>query len=161
MASQVKQAIVSADKAQKLWAARTAHERAVVLQKWSQIILENIEELALILTLEQGKPLAESRVEITSGTAFIDWYAEESKRIYGDIIPSLRNDLQFQVTKEPIGTVAAITPWNFPFSMITRKAAPALAAGCSMVLKPAEATPLTALALAALSQEAGIPPVGF
>jgi len=156
-AQQVNEAIVAADKAQKGWAGLTAQARADYLMAWRRLIDLHTDELAEILTLEQGKPLVEARAEILAGAAFLDWFSEEAKRVYGDIIPTIRKDLQLQVTKEPIGTVAAITPWNFPFSMIMRKAAPALAAGCTMVLKPAEATPLTALALAALAELAGIP----
>ncbi len=156
-AQQVHEAIVAADQAQKKWADLTAQTRADYLMSWRRLIDLHIDELAEILTLEQGKPLIEARAEILAGAVFLDWFSEEAKRVYGDIIPTLRKDIQLQVTKEPIGTVAAITPWNFPFSMITRKAAPALAAGCTMVLKPAEATPLTALALAALAEQAGIP----
>lgn len=150
-------AVVSAQKAQLGWAKKSAKERSQILRRWFDLIIENQNDLAIILTMEQGKPLSEALGEIAYGAAYIEWYAEEGKRIYGDIIPSLRDDQQILVTKEPIGVCAAITPWNFPNAMITRKVAPALAAGCSFVLRPASQTPLSALALAVLAEEAGVP----
>lgn len=129
----------------------------MILRKWFELIMQNQEELAQILSLEQGKPLAESRGEIAYGASFIEWFAEESKRIYGDVLPQDKAGRRLFVTKQPIGVVAAITPWNFPNAMITRKAAPALAAGCAIVIKPAAETPLSALALAQLADQAGIP----
>ena len=132
-------------------------ERAKVLQRWYALIMENADDLALLMTLEQGKPLAEARGEIAYGAAYFEWYAEEAKRIYGDTIPAPADNLRIMVTKEPIGVCAAITPWNFPSAMITRKAAAALAAGCPMVIKPASQTPYSALALAVLAEQAGVP----
>jgi len=139
------------------WKERTAKERAALLRKWYELSLVHQEDLALLLTSEQGKPLAEARSEVAYGATFFEWFAEEGKRTYGDIIPSPNRGQRILVTKQPVGVCAAITPWNFPFAMITRKVAPALAAGCTIVVKPAEATPLSALALAALAEEAGIP----
>jgi len=139
------------------WAARTAKERAVILHKWHDLIMDNQDDLAVLMSEEQGKPLAESRGEIAYGASYIDWYAEEARRIYGDIMPSPAADKRVLVLKQPIGVVAAITPWNFPNAMIARKVAPALAAGCSVIVKPSEETPLSALALAALGERAGIP----
>ncbi|MCU0892501.1 MAG: aldehyde dehydrogenase family protein, partial [Sandarakinorhabdus sp.] len=150
-------AIAAAEAAQKAWAATPARERAAIIRRWHDLIVANADSLARILTLEQGKPLAEARAEILYGAAFFDWYADEAKRLYGDIIPSYAADRRLLALRQPIGVVAAITPWNFPMAMIPRKAAPALAAGCTMVLKPASATPLSALALAALAQQAGVP----
>lgn len=150
-------AIAAAEKALPEWRAKTAKERAGILKEWNKLILENQEDLAVILSAEQGKPLAESRGEIGYGASFIEWFAEESKRIYGDVIPGHAADKRIVVIKQPVGVTAAITPWNFPNAMITRKVGPALAAGCTMVVKPAEATPLSALALAELSLRAGIP----
>lgn len=150
-------AVEAAYAAQLGWANKSAKERSCILRRWFDLIIENKDDLAVILTMEQGKPLSEAKGEIAYGAAYIEWYAEEGKRIYGDIIPSLSSDQQILVTKEPIGVCAAITPWNFPNAMITRKIAPALAAGCSFVLRPASQTPLSALALAVLSEEAGIP----
>ena len=140
------------------WRAKTAKERSAVLRKWYEAMLANSDDLALILTTEQGKPLAESKGEIAIGAAYIEWFAEEAKRVYGDVIPTISNDRRLVVVKEPVGVCAAITPWNFPSSMITRKVAPALAAGCTVVIKPAEATPYSALALAELAHRAGFPP---
>lgn len=151
------QAIEAAAVAQKKWQALLPKERSVILRKWFELIMQNQEELAQILSLEQGKPLAESRGEIAYGASFIEWFAEESKRIYGDVLPQDKAGRRLFVTKQPIGVVAAITPWNFPNAMITRKAAPALAAGCAIVIKPAAETPLSALALAQLADQAGIP----
>ena len=156
-AAETAAAIAAADNAMKSWRKKTAKERAAVLQKWHQLILENQEDLATLMTAEQGKQLAESRGEVAYGASFIEWFAEEGKRAYGDIIPTHAADKRILVTKEPVGVVAAITPWNFPNAMITRKAAPALAAGCTIVIKPAELTPLSALALAELADRAGIP----
>ncbi|HGO5824159.1 TPA: NAD-dependent succinate-semialdehyde dehydrogenase [Mannheimia haemolytica] len=151
------QAIEAAAVAQKKWQALLPKERSVILRKWFELIMQNQEELAQILSLEQGKPLAESRGEIAYGSSFIEWFAEEGKRIYGDVLPQDKAGRRLFVTKQPIGVVAAITPWNFPNAMITRKAAPALAAGCAIVIKPAAETPLSALALAVLAEQAGIP----
>lgn len=150
-------AIAAAKAAMPAWAAKTAKERANILRAWFNLIMENQEQLAHLLTLEQGKPLAESMGEIAYGASFIEWFAEEGKRLYGDIIPSHGADKRILVLKQPIGVVAAITPWNFPIAMITRKVGPALAAGCTAVVKPAEDTPLSALALALLAEQAGIP----
>jgi succinate-semialdehyde dehydrogenase / glutarate-semialdehyde dehydrogenase len=140
------------------WRARTALERSQVLRKWADLQRAHADDLALILTTEQGKPLAEAKGEIAIGAAYVDWFAEEARRVYGDVIPSIAPDRRIIVVKEPVGVCAAITPWNFPSSMITRKVAPALAAGCTVLLKPAEATPFSALALAELAQRAGFPP---
>src|SRR5438067_9992574 len=127
------------------------------MRRWSDLMLEHAEALALLMTAEQGKPLAESRAEIEYAASFLEWFGEEAKRVYGDTIPTYMADRRIVVTKEPVGVTAGITPWNFPAAMITRKAAPAIAAGCTMVLKPAEQTPLTALALAVLAERAGVP----
>ncbi|KQV44112.1 MULTISPECIES: NAD-dependent succinate-semialdehyde dehydrogenase [unclassified Rhizobium] len=154
---EVGSAIDAAEVAQKLWAKRTAKERARVLNAWFQLILDNADDLALILTSEQGKPLAEARGEVVSNAAYLEWFAEEAKRIDGDIIPGANAGQRIMVLKQPVGVCAAITPWNFPNGMITRKAGPALAAGCSMLLKPASQTPLSALALAVLAERAGVP----
>ncbi|MGE0383326.1 MAG: NAD-dependent succinate-semialdehyde dehydrogenase [Gammaproteobacteria bacterium] len=156
--AETRRAILAARAAQKSWAARTAKDRATVLRRWYELLLAHQEDLARILTAEQGKPLAEARAEIVYGAGFIDWFAEEGRRIYGDTIPQHAVDKRILVIKQPIGVCAAITPWNFPNAMITRKAGPALAAGCAMVLKPAPQTPFSALALALLGAEAGIPP---
>ncbi len=156
-AAETEAAIKAADAAQKLWAAKTAKERSIILRRWYDLVIENADDLALILTLEQGKPLAEAKGEILYGASFIEWFAEEARRVYGDVIPGHAEDKRIVVIKQPIGVVAAITPWNFPNAMITRKAGPALAAGCAMVLKPAEQTPFSAIALAVLAQRAGLP----
>lgn len=156
-AVETRRAIDAAAAAFPAWRARTAKERSNLLRRWYELILENKEVLAALMTLEQGKPLAESRGEIGAGAAQVEWAAEEAKRIYGDVIPSGAANTRFVVLKSPIGVCAGITPWNFPHSMITRKVAPALAAGCTFVLKPAEQTPLSALALAVLAERAGIP----
>ncbi|MDQ7777100.1 MAG: NAD-dependent succinate-semialdehyde dehydrogenase [Paracoccus aminovorans] len=140
------------------WSARTAAQRAQVLRRWHALILREREALAQILTLEQGKPLAESRAEIDISAAYVEWFAEEGRRVYGDVIPSPVGGRQTIVTKQPVGVTCAITPWNFPASMVTRKLAPALAAGCTMLVKPSERTPFIALALAELAEEAGMPP---
>lgn len=151
------EAIDGAQDALPAWSAKTAQERSKILRKWFDLICENADDLALILTQEQGKPLKEAKGEILYGASFIEWFAEEAKRTYGDVIPSHGADKRIVVIKQPIGVVAAITPWNFPNAMITRKVAPALAAGCTVVVKPSEETPLSALALAVLAEDAGIP----
>ncbi|MDO5055070.1 MAG: NAD-dependent succinate-semialdehyde dehydrogenase [Pasteurella oralis] len=156
-ASETKYAIECAAKAQKQWQKVTPKERASVLRRWYDLVIENHEELAQLLSLEQGKPITESRGEILYGASFIEWFAEEAKRIYGDVLPQDKENHRLLVIKQGIGVVAAITPWNFPNAMITRKAAPAFAAGCAIVLKPAQETPLSALALAELAHQAGIP----
>jgi succinate-semialdehyde dehydrogenase / glutarate-semialdehyde dehydrogenase len=150
-------AIQAAERALPAWRALTAKQRAALLKKWFDLMIANTEDLAQIVTAENGKPLAESRGEVAYGASFIEWFAEEGKRIYGDVIPPHMPDKRLIVLRQPIGVTAAITPWNFPIAMITRKAAPALAAGCTMVLKPAEQTPLSALAMAELALRAGIP----
>ncbi|UTY60663.1 NADP-dependent succinate-semialdehyde dehydrogenase [Massilia sp. erpn] len=159
--AETRRAIEAANAAWPAWRKKSAKERAVVLRKWYELILENADDLALLMTTEQGKPLAESKGEVQYGASFIEWFAEEGKRVAGETLASPWPDRRLVVTKEPIGVCAAITPWNFPIAMITRKAGPALAAGCPMVLKPAEATPFSALALAALAERAGIPPGVF
>ncbi|MEA3175224.1 MAG: succinate-semialdehyde dehydrogenase / glutarate-semialdehyde dehydrogenase, partial [Gammaproteobacteria bacterium] len=156
-AAETRRAIAAAAAALPAWASRTAKERAQVLRRWFDLMLEHQSDLATLMTAEQGKPLAESRGEISYAASFIEWFAEEAKRLYGDIIPGHQADKRIMVLRQPVGVVAAITPWNFPAAMITRKAGPALAAGCTMVLKPASQTPLSALALAELGQRAGIP----
>ncbi len=157
-ATETQAAILAAEKALPEWSAKLPAHRAIILKKWHDLILANAEDLALLMTLEQGKPLAESRGEVRYGCTFIEWFAEEGKRAYGDIIPPHMPGMKLLVVKQPVGVVAAITPWNFPNAMITRKVAPALAAGCTVVLKPSEETPLSALALAELAQRAGMPP---
>jgi succinate-semialdehyde dehydrogenase/glutarate-semialdehyde dehydrogenase len=152
------QAIGAAERAFPAWSARTAKDRCAILRRWHDAILANQGELAQLLTLEQGKPLAEARAEILYGASFVEWFAEEARRAYGDVIPTHAKDKRLLVLKQPVGVVGAITPWNFPNAMVTRKAAPALAAGCTIVLKPAEETPLSAIALQSLALEAGIPP---
>ncbi|HXV35916.1 MAG TPA: NAD-dependent succinate-semialdehyde dehydrogenase [Myxococcota bacterium] len=155
--AQVAAAIDAAEAAWPAWRSKTAKERAALLMRWYALMLENQEDLALIMTLEQGKPLAESRGEILYAASFVQWFAEEGKRTYGDVIPSHGADKRIVTLKQPIGVVAAITPWNFPSAMITRKVGPALAAGCPVVVKPAKNTPLSALALAELADRAGLP----
>jgi succinate-semialdehyde dehydrogenase / glutarate-semialdehyde dehydrogenase len=155
--AETNRAIRAAEAAFPAWRARTAKERSAILRRWFDLMIANQEDLARILTLEQGKPLSEAKSEILYGASFLEWFAEEAKRIYGDVIPHHKNGVRLVVQKEPVGVVAAITPWNFPNAMITRKAAPALAAGCTFVIKPAEATPLSALALAVLAERAGVP----
>jgi succinate-semialdehyde dehydrogenase/glutarate-semialdehyde dehydrogenase len=155
--AETRRAIEAANAAWGGWRAQTAKQRATILRRWFELILANKDDLAAIMTAEQGKPLAESGGEVMYGASFIEWFAEEGKRIYGDVIPSHLPDRRILVTKQPVGVVAAITPWNFPNAMITRKAGPALAAGCTIVIKPASETPLSALALAVLAEEAGIP----
>jgi succinate-semialdehyde dehydrogenase/glutarate-semialdehyde dehydrogenase len=156
-ADETKRAIAAAATALPAWRARTAKDRAVIMRRWFDLMIANQDDLAALMTAEQGKPLAESRTEIAYSASFIEWFAEEAKRLYGDIIPGHQGDKRIMVLRQPVGVVAAITPWNFPSAMITRKAGPALAAGCTMVLKPATQTPLSALALAELAQRAGIP----
>ncbi len=150
-------AIAAAEAARHGWAARTAKERAIVLRRWFDLMMDNQEDLARIMTAEQGKPLPEARGEVAYGASFIEWFAEEAKRIYGETIPGHQPDKRITVLRQPIGTCASITPWNFPNAMIARKVAPALAAGCSMVARPASQTPLSALAMAKLAEEAGVP----
>ena len=145
--AQAAEAIAAAQVAQKEWAARTGKERSVILRKWYDLMMENAEDLALILTAEQGKPLAEARGEVAYGASFIEFFAEEAKRIYGETIPGHQPDKRITVLKQPIGVAASITPWNFPNAMITRKAGPALAAGCAFVARPAKETPLSALVM--------------
>ena len=156
-ADATKAAIVAAETAFKIWRTKMPKERSAILRRWFQMIMDAQEDLAQILTAEMGKPLAEARGEIAYGASFIEWFAEEGKRVYGDVIPSPQADRRILVVKQPIGVVAAITPWNFPNAMITRKVAPALAVGCTVVIKPAAETPLSALALAELGERAGIP----
>ena len=155
--AETKRAIAAAEAALPAWRALAAKERSKILRKWFDLIVANADDLALLLTTEQGKPLAEARGEILYGASFVEWFAEEAKRVYGDVIPSPTNDRRIVVLKQPIGVVAAITPWNFPIAMITRKVAPGLAVGCTFVLKPAGQTPFSALALAELAERAGVP----
>lgn len=150
-------AIDAAELALAAWRKRPAQERAALLRRWHDLILANQEDLAQLLTAEQGKPLDDARAEVAYAASFVDWFAEEARRIYGDVIPAPTGDRRILTLKEPVGVCGAITPWNFPYAMVTRKVAPALAAGCTMVLKPAEQTPLCALALGVLAQQAGIP----
>ncbi|EHP43236.1 succinate-semialdehyde dehydrogenase (NADP+) [Cupriavidus basilensis OR16] len=156
-ADETRQAIEAASRALPAWRARTAKERSALLRKWFELLLANQDDLARIMTAEQGKPFAEARGEIGYAASFIEWFAEEGKRVYGETIPAPVSNQRIVVTKEPVGVCAAITPWNFPAAMITRKAGPALAAGCTMVVKPASQTPLTALAMVVLAERAGIP----
>lgn len=156
-ADETRAAIDAANRALPAWRALTAKERANILRNWFNLLMEHQDDLARLMTLEQGKPLAEAKGEISYAASFIEWFAEEGKRIYGDTIPGHQADKRLIVIKQPIGVTAAITPWNFPAAMITRKAGPALAAGCTMVLKPASQTPFSALALAELAIRAGIP----
>ncbi|MFM0274359.1 NAD-dependent succinate-semialdehyde dehydrogenase [Paraburkholderia aspalathi] len=160
-AAETTQAVAEAERAFPVWRALTAKERGARVRRWGELMLENRDALAELLTREQGKPLAEARGEVGYAASFFEWFAEEAKRSYGDVIPSPNPNAKIIVTREPVGVVAAITPWNFPLAMITRKAGPALAAGCTMVLKPSEETPLSALALAVLAEKAGIPPGVF
>ena len=159
--AETRAAIEAANRAFPAWRAKTAKERAVILRKWYDLMMANQEDLAIIMTAEQGKPMAESRGEIGYGGSFIEWFAEEGKRAYGDVIPQPLSDRRIVVTKEPVGVVGMITPWNFPNAMITRKAGPALAAGCTVIARPATATPFSALALCELGERAGIPPGVF
>jgi len=156
-AAEAESAIAAADRAWPAWRAKTAKERAAILMKWFALLHQHADDLARIMTAEQGKPLAEARGEVVYGASFIEWFAEEAKRVYGETIPTTDANKRYLVLRQPIGVCAAITPWNFPIAMITRKVAPALAAGCPVVIKPAEATPLSALAAAELAQRAGMP----
>src|SRR5580765_5938905 len=156
-AAETRRAIEAANAAWPAWRKKTAKERANILRKWFNLMMENQEDLAVLMTAEQGKPLAEAKGEIAYGASFVEWFAEEGKRIYGDVIPQHQADKRIVVLKQPIGVCAAVTPWNFPNAMITRKAGPALAAGCTMVIKPASYTPYSALALCELAERAGIP----
>ncbi len=158
---ETRRAIEAANAAWPAWRAKAARQRAAVLRRWFELILANADDLALLMTSEQGKPLAEARGEVVYGASFVEWFAEEGKRIYGDVIPAPTADHRLMVLKQPVGVCAAITPWNFPVAMITRKVAPALAAGCTVVIKPAEQTPLSALALAELAARADFPPGVF
>ncbi len=157
-AHETQAAIDAASRAMVIWRTRTAKERGAILRRWSDLMLQNRDDLALILTAEQGKPLAEARGEVAYAASFLEWFGEEGKRAYGDLIPTHKADARVVVMKEPVGVVAAIAPWNFPLAMVTRKLGPALAAGCTVVLKPSEETPLSAHALVVLAQEAGVPP---
>ena len=156
-AAETRRAIIAAERALPEWRAMTGKERSAILRKWADLMMANQGDLAVLMTAEQGKPLAESKGEIAYAASFIEWFGEEAKRVYGDTIPGHQRDKRLVVLKQPIGVTAAITPWNFPSAMITRKAGPALAAGCTMVVKPASQTPLSALALAELSERAGVP----
>jgi succinate-semialdehyde dehydrogenase/glutarate-semialdehyde dehydrogenase len=156
-AAETRRAIEAASRAFPAWAAKTAKERAAILRRWNDLMLANVDDLAALMTAEQGKPLAESKGEIAYAASFIEWFAEEGKRVYGDVIPGHQPDKRIVVLRQPIGVVAAITPWNFPAAMITRKAGPALAAGCTFVCKPATQTPYSALAMAVLAERAGVP----
>jgi succinate-semialdehyde dehydrogenase/glutarate-semialdehyde dehydrogenase len=157
-AAETRRAVAAGRDALPAWRAMLARDRARIMRRWSDLMLDRTDELATLLTAEQGKPLAESRVEIAYAASFLEWFGDEGKRVYGDTIPTYLSDRRIVVTKEPVGVTAGITPWNFPAAMPTRKAAPALGAGCTMVLKPAEQTPLTALAVMRLGEEAGLPP---
>lgn len=157
-ASDTKRAIAAAEEAFRTWRSTTVLERSRILRRWNDLVIENVDELARLLTTEMGKPVKEAAGEIRYGASFIEWFAEEARRVYGDVIPASAEGRRIVVIKQPVGVVGAITPWNFPNAMITRKIAPAIAAGCTAVVKPAEDTPLSALALAALAQDAGLPP---
>ena len=157
-AAEAQAAIAAANAAWPAWRSKTAKERGAILMKWYALLVQHADDLARIMTAEQGKPLTEARGEVIYGASFVEWFAEEAKRIYGETIPSTDNNKRFVILKQPIGVCAAITPWNFPIAMITRKVAPALAAGCTVIIKPAEQTPLSALACAELAQRAGMPP---
>ena len=154
---ETRRAIEAAERAFVAWRSKTAKERGAILRRWHDLMMANQEDLAVLMTTEQGKPLAEARGEVAYAASFIDWFAEEGKRAYGDVIPQTNNDRRFVVVKQPVGVVAAITPWNFPAAMITRKAGPALAAGCPIVIKPAMQTPYSALAMCELAERAGVP----
>ncbi|MBM4223671.1 MAG: aldehyde dehydrogenase family protein, partial [Gammaproteobacteria bacterium] len=156
-AAETRRAIETAARAQPAWARKTAKERAVILRRFADLMIAHGDDLAIIMTAEQGKPLAEAKGEVSYAASFIEWFAEEGKRAYGDIIPTFRADSRLLVLRQPVGVAAAITPWNFPAAMITRKLGPALAAGCSFVCKPAPQTPFSALALAELATRAGLP----
>jgi succinate-semialdehyde dehydrogenase/glutarate-semialdehyde dehydrogenase len=155
--AETRRAIDAAQRALPAWRSRTAKERSAILRRWFELLVAHADDLALLMTSEQGKPLAEARGEVLYGASFVEWFAEEGKRAYGDWIPTVANDRRLLTIKQPIGVCAAITPWNFPLAMITRKVAPGLAVGCTFVIKPAEATPLTALAAVALAEQAGVP----
>src|SRR5437868_7722475 len=155
--AETRQAIEAANAAFPVWSKKAAKERAAILRRWFDLMMANQEDLARLMTLEQGKPLSESRGEVAYAAAFLEWFGEEAKRIYGDTIPQHQADKRIVVIKQPIGVVACITPWNFPLAMITRKAGPAIGAGCTVVLKPASQTPFSALALAELAERAGVP----
>jgi succinate-semialdehyde dehydrogenase/glutarate-semialdehyde dehydrogenase len=157
-AVETRRAIEAAEEALAVWGKTTAHEKSQVLRRWFELMMENKEDLAILITSEQGRPINEARGEINYAASYIEWFAEEARRIYGDTIPAVSNDKRIVILKQPVGVTAAVTPWNFPSAMITRKAAPALAAGCTMVVKPATATPYSALALAELADRAGFPP---
>ncbi|MFJ9990111.1 NAD-dependent succinate-semialdehyde dehydrogenase [Pseudomonas putida] len=156
-AEETQAAIAAAERALPAWRGKLAKERAQILRRWSELMLEQRDALATLLSREQGKPLAEAKGEVAYAASFLEWFAEEGRRVYGDVIPTPKADARVLVTKEPIGVVAAITPWNFPLAMVTRKVGPALAAGCTLILKPSEETPLSAFALALLAEQAGVP----
>ena len=156
-AAETREAIAAAERALPAWRAKTAKERAGALRRWFDLVMANQDDLARLMTIEQGKPLAESKGEVAYAASFLEWFGEEAKRVYGDTIPPHQSDKRIVVIKQPVGVVACITPWNFPLAMITRKAGPAIAAGCTVVLKPASQTPFSALALAELAERAGIP----
>lgn len=156
-AAETRRAIDAASAAFPLWSAKTAKERSLILTRWAELIVQNVDDLAMLMTSEQGKPLAEARGEILSGAAYIQWFAEEGRRVYGDVIPQPRGGQRLLVVKQPVGVCGAITPWNFPSSMIARKAGAALAVGCTLVVKPSDLTPFSALALAELAERAGLP----
>ena len=156
-AAETRRAIEAAERAWPAWKRKTAKERSAILRRWFELMMAAQDDLAAILTAEQGKPLAEAKGEIAYGASYFEWYAEEAKRVYGDTIPTHQGDKRVVVLKDPIGVCAAVTPWNFPNAMITRKAGPALAAGCPIVVKPASQTPLSALAIAVLAERAGVP----
>ncbi|MFK8397878.1 NAD-dependent succinate-semialdehyde dehydrogenase [Pseudomonas sp. BGr12] len=160
-AEETNAAIAAAERALPAWRALTAKERSARIRRWGELMLQRQDDLARLLSTEQGKPLAEAKGEVAYAASFLEWFAEEAKRVYGDVIPSHKGDARIVVIKQAIGVVAAITPWNFPLAMVTRKVGPALAAGCTMILKPSEETPLSAFALAVLAEEAGIPPGVF
>jgi succinate-semialdehyde dehydrogenase/glutarate-semialdehyde dehydrogenase len=155
--AETRRAIEAADRALPAWRARTAKERSAILRRWFELVMANADDLAYLMTREQGKPLAEAKGEVAYGASFLEWFAEEAKRVYGDVIPQTVASRRLLVLKQPVGVCAAITPWNFPNAMITRKCGPALAAGCTMVVKPASATPFSALAMAELAERAGVP----
>ena len=157
-AEEADSAIAAANRAWPAWRTKTAKERGAILMRWFHLLHQHADDLARIMTAEQGKPLAEARGEVVYGASFIEWFAEEAKRVYGETVPTTDNSKRYLVIKQSMGVCAAITPWNFPIAMITRKVAPALAAGCTVVIKPAEQTPLSALAVAELAQRAGLPP---
>src|SRR5213080_3588737 len=154
---ETRRAIAAAADAFPHWSSLLARERARILRRWADLVVDHLDDLSQLLTAEQGKPLAEARAEIVYAASFLEWFGEEAKRIYGDTIPTYKADKRIVVVKEPIGVVACITPWNFPSAMITRKAGPAVAVGCTVVLKPASQTPFSALALAELAERAGVP----